>query len=345
MRLLVVTQTIDKNDPVLGFFHRWVEELSKRCAQVEVICLKKGEYSLPSNVSVHSLGKEIGGSRFLYTLRFLRLAVSLNARIDTVFVHMNPEYVVLMGWWWRLVGKRIALWYNHEIASPSFALTCGLVHRVFHTSPFAASARARNAKQMPAGIDTNLFSEQEVARVPRSVYFQGRITEAKRIHILLSALRLVRAEGTSATLTLVGPQDALYLEQLQEEYKDLFEAGAVHVKGPVAHHETPQLYGAHWVSVNLTAAGNFDKTVLESGACKTPVIVGSPAFKEVVPSEWTIDGTDAAALSRALTRAFALSEAEHHALGQELRERVIATHSLSRLMDQLYSELVGARIL
>jgi len=58
MKLLIVTQTIDSNDPVLGFFVRWVEEFSKQCEEVTVICLQKGEYELPKNVRVFSLGKE-----------------------------------------------------------------------------------------------------------------------------------------------------------------------------------------------------------------------------------------------------------------------------------------------
>jgi hypothetical protein len=48
MRLLIVTQAIDAEDPVLGFFVRWVEELAKKAEMVEVICLKEGNALLPS---------------------------------------------------------------------------------------------------------------------------------------------------------------------------------------------------------------------------------------------------------------------------------------------------------
>ena len=59
MKLLILTQKIDINDPILGFFHRWVEEFSKHCEKITVICLEKGEHHLPENVKVLSLGKEI----------------------------------------------------------------------------------------------------------------------------------------------------------------------------------------------------------------------------------------------------------------------------------------------
>src|SRR3989344_6741688 len=59
MRLLIVTQKVDKNDPVLGFFHRWIEKFAKNFERVTVICLGKGEYNLPANVKVLSLGKAL----------------------------------------------------------------------------------------------------------------------------------------------------------------------------------------------------------------------------------------------------------------------------------------------
>ena len=63
MKLLIVTQAVDINNPILGFFHRWIEEFSKNCEKVTVIALGVGEYKLPQNVNILSLGKnelEIG---------------------------------------------------------------------------------------------------------------------------------------------------------------------------------------------------------------------------------------------------------------------------------------------
>ena len=62
MRLLICTQAIDKNDPILGFFHRWVIEFAKHFEHISVICLREGTHTLPENVSVYSLGKEGGES-------------------------------------------------------------------------------------------------------------------------------------------------------------------------------------------------------------------------------------------------------------------------------------------
>src|SRR5262245_47547882 len=104
MKLLVVTQTLDLNDPILGFFHRWVEEFAKHFDTVTVIALKVGAHNLPKNVAVHSLGKEIGLERGPRILRYVGLLLRLRREYTHVFAHMNPEYVIGGGLMWRLLG-------------------------------------------------------------------------------------------------------------------------------------------------------------------------------------------------------------------------------------------------
>lgn len=335
VRLLFVTQIVDTNDPVLGFVHHWLEVFSTRFTHIHVICLKEGAHTLPENVTVHSLGKEKGGNRFLYAVRFIKLVYRLNKEYDSVFVHMNPEYIALAGDLWRMSGKRIGLWYNHQVGSIWLRLAQPFVQTVFHTSPYAYPARYKNARQMPAGIDTELFSPQECTRKEHSIYFQGRIAKAKRVHVLLEALRLLRADGTPATATLVGPEDAAYGAVLRDDFKDLVDAGAMEFLGSKRNEETPTLYASHAVSVNLTADGNFDKTVLESAATETPVIVSSRAFAGVVDERWTVPHDDANALARKLAELFSLPADERAAIGKNVRTAVVQTHSLISLADAL----------
>src|ERR1700733_6884068 len=115
MKLLILTQKIDKDDGVLGFFHGWVKEFSSHFDQVTVICLGKGEYSLPPNVQVFSLGKEkeSGGSKLFYIFNFYKYIWQERNNYDAVFVHMNQEYVLLGGLFWKLLGKKVFLWRNH----------------------------------------------------------------------------------------------------------------------------------------------------------------------------------------------------------------------------------------
>ena len=88
MRLLVITQKVDRNDPVLGFFHRWIEEFAKHCEKVTVICLEMREHRLPINVRVLSLGKEQNKSKLKYIFRFYRYIWQERNNYD---VHRNTN--------------------------------------------------------------------------------------------------------------------------------------------------------------------------------------------------------------------------------------------------------------
>ena len=137
MRLLITTQAVDLDDPILGFFHSWIKALSQNCASVHVICLKEGRYNLPSNVRVHSLGKEGGQSRLKYIWRFYKYIWTLRNEYDSVFVHMNQEYVLFGGKFWRFLGKRVVLWRNHKIGSVWTHVAAMLSNIVCYTSPSA----------------------------------------------------------------------------------------------------------------------------------------------------------------------------------------------------------------
>ena len=131
MKLLFITQSLDRNDPVLGFTHRWVEEFAKHCESVTVICLRKGDYSLPEHVSVYSLGKEEWSSFFTRVWRFLSYVIRLRKQYDSVFVHMNEEYVLLAGFLWKLMRKNIFMWRNHYSGSWRTDAAIAFCHNVF----------------------------------------------------------------------------------------------------------------------------------------------------------------------------------------------------------------------
>src|SRR3989344_3044591 len=100
MRLLIVTQKVDIKDPILGFFHRWIEEFAKNFEKVIVVCLEKGEFYLPENVKILSLEKEESKSKVRYIVHFYKYIWEERKNYDTVFVHMNQEYVLLGGLFW-----------------------------------------------------------------------------------------------------------------------------------------------------------------------------------------------------------------------------------------------------
>src|SRR3989338_10219603 len=222
MRMLIVTQAVDLDDPVLGFFHGWIAAFSKHCKSVHVICLKEERHSLPANVRVHSLGKESGQSRvssfqglpsdsegspwivrIQYILRFYQYIWSLRNEYDVVFVHMNQEYVLLGGKFWRLFGKRVVLWRNHKMGSVWTHVAGFFAHTVCYTSPSAYVTPFKNACRMPIGIDTDAFKPSGSAD-PSSILFIGRLDAVKKPEILMQALEILAKDKVSYNADIIG---------------------------------------------------------------------------------------------------------------------------------------------
>ncbi len=343
MKLLIITQKVDRLDPVLGFFHGWIRELSRHYEKISVICLEKGEYNLPNNVVVYSLGKPETGwpvaflgrilskSCALYT--FYRLIIGKTDDYDAVFVHMNAEYVVWAGPWWRFKGKKIGLWYNHTVGSWALKIAAWVADILMYTSPFAYTSRYRQAVQMPAGINTDIFQpEPSVSKKDPLVYFQGRISKAKRVDILLDAYDHLRALVPTARLELAGPVDHKYVAPLLTKYSNYIADGGIVFLGPQSYENTPELFRRALVTVNLTADGNYDKTVLESLACGVPVIVSSRAFVDapVIKIEAAEAGVLASALATILERESCINSEK---CVQYVRNR----HSLETLAEKIYN--------
>lgn len=339
MKLLIVTQAVDSADPILGFFVRWIEEIAARVERVEVICLRRGADSLPDTVRVHSLGGENGRRpRLITALRFKWHAWKLRHAYDTVLVHMNPEYLLVAGPLWRVLGKKIAFWYNHPKGGARLMIASFFAHRVFYTSPHAATAPFKKSKRMPVGIDTWQFAPRRVQRHRQTIYMQGRVMPSKRVHVALEALRLLRTH-LPATLTIVGPEDPEYGKDLRARFADLFRDGAAVFLGPKRNTDTPELYASCGAALNLAGSGHFDKSVFEAMACETPVIVGGAGYEDLVPRAWVVPQDDAAALSKTLAAMLELPESAYAALGAVERSAVVEHHSLARLADELEREL------
>lgn len=194
MRILITTQILDRTDPGLGFFHRWVEVFASECEAVHVLCLKKGEYALPENVTVTSLGKEAGVGRFMRLARLYRTLWETRHKYDAVFVHMNPEYIVVGGLMWRLMGKRIALWYAHRTVDLKLRIAACFTHIVFTGS--IESFRIDTPKRIVVGqgVDTSIFiprSEPHHIQDPTLVVV-GRISPIKNLELAIDTIEAVR---------------------------------------------------------------------------------------------------------------------------------------------------------
>ena len=338
MKLLITTQAVDLDDPVLGFFHRWLEEFAKQYESIEVICLREGRHTLPANVHVHSLGKENEVSRAAYVFRFYAYIWNLRNRYDSVFVHMNQEYVLLGGKFWWLWGKRVVLWRNHKKGSVFTRIAALFSRAVCYTSPAAYVAGFRNAVRMPIGIDTASFAPPAAAPIPETVMFLGRIDPVKRPLVFLEALRLLRKKNIHVTADVYGdPTDphGAFAAQFRKEAHELASRGPLLLHPSVRNDTTPLLYGTHAIYVNLTPSGSFDKTIGEAMACGCVVVAGNEALRGVIPDRLLVDADSPESVATGLEAALLLGADERAALSARSREYIVREHSLALLVERL----------
>src|SRR3989344_6606987 len=248
--LLIITQKVDQNDTLLGFMHGWIREFANNFEKITVICLQKGEYSLPKNVEVLSLGKELGAYKIEYIFNFYRYIFLRRKQYDAVFVHMNPEYVLLGGIFWRLWGKKMVLWYNHTFGNWKCRLAMKIAHTVCHTSPYAFTAGTKKSLVMPAGTDTEFFKPVAVKTLRPSLLYVGRIAPVKDLMTLIQAANILYGEGIEFNLNIYGealPKDLSYLDVIKKEARDLLKNGIIYFHGGIPNKDTPKIFSESWV--------------------------------------------------------------------------------------------------
>ncbi len=301
MRILIVTQSVDQDDSILGFFHRWIEEFSKHAEEVKVVCLKEGKHNLPSKVEVFSLGKEnISGSlfskRLRYTFRFLLYIIKNRNEYDSVFVHMNPEYVVLGGIFWRMMGKKITLWYTHRQVTLKLRIATLLSDVILTATPESFILKSAKVHFIGHGIDTKIFGSvfksDKLLNDPIRIMSVGRITPIKNPDIILEALSILKKEGLAFEATIIGSpsvdSDHLYLESLKKDVSRMSLGKEVKFLGSVSPDKMKEQYAWHDISVNLTPTGGLDKVVLESMASGTIPITSNKAFRSLFGEYWSM---------------------------------------------------------
>ena len=348
MRLLIITQAVDHNDRVLGFFVGWIAALAGHFASVTVIALRVGEYSLPSNVTVYALKKHPDTSRFEAGIHFLTLVWRLRDTYDSVFVHMNQEYILLAGWLWRLLRKKIFLWRNHFHGDMGTSIAVSFSTAVFCTSTASFTAHFDKTHIMPAGIDVAMFRkaqhaapEHSASHKPGSLLVFGRIAPVKQIERAIELAAELTCEGHDHPLTIVGdalPQDSGYLAALKDRCEAL-DAPVTFLPGePFAN--TPHIYAQYDILLNFTPSGSFDKTVIEALASGMKVLVANTSMKDMLPEGSYLVGSveDMARQVRHLATLDAVAEARY----MEAARTLVEAQSLDTLVEKLVAVISHA---
>jgi glycosyltransferase involved in cell wall biosynthesis len=282
MKLLVITQKVDEKDPILGFFHSWINEFSKNCELVNVICLEEGEHHLPTNVHIFSLGKEKGKGRVSYVLNFYQYIWRLRNSYDTVFVHMNPEYIVLGGLLWRSWHKKIILWYVHRQVNLKLRIASSLSNLIFTSAKESFGLKSSKIEYVGHGIEIDKFkSIPEPIYNPLVLTHVGRIAPIKNLEVMIKALQFLVEAGVDAQLKFVGEageKDEDYKKKMSKLAENLDIASKVVWAGI---EDNVRAYSEASLTINAAPDGGMDKSVLESWAAGRASFASNRAFKDL----------------------------------------------------------------
>jgi glycosyltransferase involved in cell wall biosynthesis len=348
MRILIIPQKVDKNDSYFGFFHPWLTFFAKECEKVTVIALERHEYDLPENVTVVTLGKEGGVSRIKYFTRFWNYAWQYRNDYDVVFCHMSPLYVITGFPIWKVLGKKISLWYVHRNVDLKLRVAEKLTDIVFSASPESFRINSKKVRYMRQAVDTSQFERPAGISKDSNVFTLvsvGRLTYIKNLDTLIrAAAALIREQGIPVQVKLIGAavtnEDKECEAKLHAVVAELHAEDIVTFSGSMPFRDICEAYWSADASVNLCPTGGMDKAVLESLASGTPTFLSNEAFRSVLDpyeDQFMFPERDHAALAERLTSFY--PRTDKAGISEHLVARIKSDYSLAALIHAIVTAL------
>lgn len=345
MKLLIITQKVDENDQLLGFFIDWIHRFSEKFGKIVIICLEKGEFKLPENVEVISLGKDSRVGKLKILFKFYLLIFTRRNDYDAVFVHMNPIWVVLGGPYWRLRGKNVFFWYTHKAVTLKLRLAEKFANTIFTASKESFRLKSKKIIITGHGIDTRLFQpgekltlasssgREEIKNEKLKILSVGRIAPVKNYETLIKAANILKNRGENFSVTMIGEapleQDKQYEEKLKLLITNYQLQDYFNFVGKVNHKDLPGYYQSHDIFIHLSKTGSLDKTILEAMACGMKVLSSNDASRGFLSPEMIFDQDNSAELADKIKSVIKKYS------DPALREYVIQNHNLDNLLNRI----------
>lgn len=356
LKVLIVTQKVNQNDDVLGFFCGWLSKLAKKITKIYVLALEIKDMDLAKNIKLYSLGKENGSNRLRRFLKFNQVLIDLclNKKIDIIFIHMCPEYAILTWPYAKLKNIPIVIWYAHKNVNYRLKLAHILVNKV--VTPSKESFRIKSNKVIITGhgIDINKFNstwdgtklkEREGNQnTKKTILSVGRMSPIKDYETLIKAADiLINKKGIeNIEFNIVGnvytKLDAKYYEKLKDM---IFKFGLiefVRFKEPITYNQISSYYKKCDIFVNLSPTGAPDKVVFEAMACRKICIVCNRTFKTIFDgySEKLIfKEKNAFDLSEKILICLEMEKLKKTMITDRLRQMVSENHNVDILINRL----------
>jgi glycosyltransferase involved in cell wall biosynthesis len=346
LRVVFISQAVDRDDPAVPHTARWIEALARKPSvdHTAVLALRTGRYDIPGNVDIYRFGR---ANRLTTAAAFYRGVVRcLRRRPDVFFVHQGGPYPLLLLPFKLVARIPIVQWKTHGVITRAMAFYARSCDDLIFTATRASFPMAiSKVRVVGHGIDTQAFRTAAGAPVG-DLIAACRIAPSKRVEEMVRAVEHAnRTYGTAYRLNLYGPTlpgDEAYATGIEALIDRLGARDRVTLHGAVAHEQLPRLFNGHRACLNFSS-GSLDKSALEAMACGLPVISTNESVAEIVPpplapfllTDRLSTDVQAAAIHELLRR----PDAELARVGEELRAVVVADHSIDRLFDRILDDV------
>jgi len=306
MKLLIITQILDRNDPLLGFFHEWIREFAKQFKDLIVICLQKDEYNLPKNVKVLSLGKK-------------------SARNNLYHSHVICRLALLFRFYKYIYRER----KNYDA--------------VFTKEGFRI--KSKKVKIVGQGIDIEKFKPiARKENYVFKIISISRISPSKDCETLIKAIKNLK--NINFEVEIIGGvsllEDENYLKKLKKLISEKGLGDAIKFLGPKPNKEIIEYLQSADLFVNMSQTGSLDKAVLEAMACRLPVLTCNEALGSVLGKygeALMYPKKDFKTLAEKIDFIINLNAEEKDKTTKDLRQIVVENHSLNSLIKKISSIL------
>jgi len=274
-------------------------------------------------------------SAFSMYERFYKYIWSERKNYDAVFVHMNPEYVIL-GWAdWKVLGKKIALWYVHKYVNLKLRVAEKLADKIFTASKESFRLPPNKVEIVGHGIDIEKFKIQFAGlRTKLTIITAGRISPVKNLETLIDSFGILQNSKIDFEAKIAGgpatKSDSVYFEKLRSMVRQKNLQNRVSFSGPIPYSQIQDFYAEGDIFVNLSETGSLDKAVLEAMASGITVITSNEAFKDILPAQYFLENKSPEGLAERVQEL-----AGEQRPNEELRDIVVKNHSLPRLIKRI----------
>ena len=334
MRIVFVTQHVDPGHPALAATVPKVRALAAAADEVVVLADRTVPGVLPANCRSRSFAARSKLGRGLRFAAGLLAELSRRPRPGVVVAHMCPIYAVLAAPLARPFGVRVALWYTHWNPSRTLRLAERLSNVILSVDRRTFPLQSRKLRAIGHGIDLAEFgcAANGTPHPDLRAVALGRYSSAKGLETVLRAVGLAVEDGLDVRLEVYGPAltaaERAHRGELEALVRELELERRVKLGHAVLRSEVPDVLARADVLVNNMRAGATDKVVFEACASCVPAIASNPAFDTLLDPELRFEREDVRGLADRLVAFGRRSPDERRALGEELRGRVAASHSV-----------------